>query len=74
VHWCHIDKKWPFSKHETHKKNNFTQYTSCMDEFMKTRMLEVHMAMTGSQFFFQKSSAFDYGTYGLCNGGAWGLG
>jgi hypothetical protein len=44
-----------------------------MDEHMKTHMLEMHMAMTGSQFFFQKPSAFHYGTYGLCNGGAWGL-
>jgi hypothetical protein len=28
----------------------------------------------GEQFFFQKPNAFDYGTYGLSGGGAWGLG
>jgi hypothetical protein len=45
VWWCHIDKKWPFSRHETHMKNNYTQYTSYMDEHMKACMLEVYMAM-----------------------------
>jgi hypothetical protein len=32
------------------------------------------MAMTKKQLFFQKPSAFDYGTDGLCKGGVWGLG
>jgi hypothetical protein len=50
VWWCHIDKKWPLSKHETHGKNNSAQYTSCLDEQMKACMLEVLM---GSQFFFK---------------------
>lgn len=48
VWWCHIGKKWPLSKHETHIKNDFAQYTSWLDEQMKACMLEVHMAMTGS--------------------------
>jgi hypothetical protein len=30
------------------------------------------MAMTRSQFFFQKPSAFNCGTNGLYGGGAWG--
>jgi len=51
VWWCHIDKKWPLFKHETHMKNNSTPYTSCLNEHMKARMLEVHMAMMGNQFF-----------------------
>jgi hypothetical protein len=74
VRWCHIDKKWPFSKNETHLKNNSTQYTSCVDEHMKAHMLEVHMAMTWNHFLIQKPRAFDYGTDGLCGGGVWGLG
>ncbi len=28
VWWCHISKKWPHSKHETHRKNNYVQHTS----------------------------------------------
>jgi len=51
VQWCHIDKKWPLSKHETHRKNNFAQYTSCLDEHMKACMLEVYMAMMRNYFF-----------------------
>ncbi len=106
VRWCNIAKKWPLSRHEAHKKNNFSQYTSCLDEHMKARMLEVHMAMTGNQFLVPKNwfvhlvvhhkpkivivtkdqtimvihhkpiwplGAFDCGTNGLCEGGAWGL-
>jgi hypothetical protein len=49
--WCHFDKKWSLSKHETHKKINYTQYTSCLDEHMKAHMLEVYMAMMGNHFF-----------------------
>jgi hypothetical protein len=49
--WCHIDKEWPFFKHETHMKNNYTQYTSCMDELMKACMLEVYMAMIRNHSF-----------------------
>jgi hypothetical protein len=37
---------------------------------MKARMLEIYMAMMENHFFFQKPSAFDYGTHGLCKGGA----
>jgi len=40
---------------------------------MKARMLEVYMAMTKHQLFFQKPSAFDCGTDGVCRGGVWGL-
>jgi hypothetical protein len=32
-------------------KNNFAQYTSCLDEQMKTRMLEIYMVMMGNHFF-----------------------
>jgi hypothetical protein len=32
-------------------KNNYTQYTSYMDEHMKACMLEVYMAMTWNYFF-----------------------
>jgi hypothetical protein len=74
VWWCHIDKKWQLFKHETHRKNNSTQYISCLDEHMKARMLEIYMAMTANHFFFQKPGAFDDGIHGLCRGGAWGLG
>jgi hypothetical protein len=39
---------------------------------MKAFILEVHMAMTGSQLFLQKPSAFDCGTNDLCKGGTSG--
>ncbi len=55
-------------------KNNFTQYTSCMDKHMKAHMLEIHMSMTWNHLKIQKPNAFNYGTYGLCGGGVWGLG
>jgi hypothetical protein len=74
VWWCHIDKKWPFSRHETHRKNNFTHDTSCLDEHMEACMLEVYMAIIRNHFFPQKPSVFYYGMDGLCGGGAWGLG
>jgi hypothetical protein len=32
-------------------KNNYAQYTSCLDEHMKAHMLEVYMAMTRKHFF-----------------------
>jgi hypothetical protein len=51
VWWCHIHKNCPLSRHETHRKNNFTQYTNCLDEHMKACMLEVSMAMIGNHFF-----------------------
>jgi hypothetical protein len=44
-------KKWPFSRHETCRKNIYVQYASCLDEHMKACMLKVHMAIMGSQFF-----------------------
>jgi hypothetical protein len=49
VRWCHINNKWPVSRRETHKKNNSTQYTNCLDEH-KALMLDVYMAATGSHF------------------------
>jgi hypothetical protein len=55
-------------------KKNYTQYTSCVDEHMKARMLEVYMAMTWNHFLIQKPSAFDYGMDGLCRSGVWGSG
>jgi len=51
VRLCHIDKKWSLSRHETHRKSNYAQYTSCLDEHMKARMLEVYMAMRQNYFF-----------------------
>jgi hypothetical protein len=60
--------KWSLSWHETHQKNNSTQYTSCMDEYMKASMLEVNMAMTESPIF--SKGAFDYRMDGVCGGGA----
>ncbi len=51
MRWCHINKKWPLSKHETHKKNNSVKYISCLNEHMKAHILEVYMAMTGNYFF-----------------------
>jgi len=48
VRWCHIHKKWPLSKHETHKK---IILPNIQVEHMKACMLEVYMAMIGNHFF-----------------------
>jgi hypothetical protein len=43
-------------------KNNFAQYTSCLDEHMKAHMAEVYMAIWGP-FFPQKPNVFYCGKW-----------
>jgi hypothetical protein len=57
-------------QHETHHKNNVTQFTYCQREQVKACMLEVCMAITWSPIFAKKK-AFDYGTNGVCKGGTY---
>jgi hypothetical protein len=44
------------AQHETHLKNNVTQFTYCQCEQMKACMLEVHMAITWSPIFAKKEN------------------
>jgi hypothetical protein len=32
-------------------KNNYAQYTSCLDEYMKAHIVEIYMAMMENHFF-----------------------
>jgi len=63
-------KKWLMAQHETHHKNNITQFTNYQHEQMKACMLEVHMAITWKPIFAKKK-AFDYGINGVCRGGTY---
>jgi hypothetical protein len=38
VWWCHVDKKWPTIQHETHYKNNATNFTSSQHAWMKAHI------------------------------------
>jgi len=51
VDWCHIDKFWLLQKHDTHVKNNATHFSSYKDHHMKSWLVDVNLAIWGTQKF-----------------------